>query len=312
MRSYRSVVRAQIAPVLSGVDVDVDELRPYAVEGFYAALMSPSRAGGGVGASTVLKTHWLLSRMYRWAVRIGTASANPMPSVGAPRRMPHEAEALGEDDMRRVDGALREAMSDPSASHAAVFRRNAAMAAFLSPRLGVRCGEALALTRSRTVGRRGGRSVRVDATAVELPGGPVLQPRTKGGRGRTLSVTEAVGAEMRAHVAWQDASYLAGASGSTALCCLEGGAVMRPSKVSAWFSRLHDALGLPPGTSFRTLRHTHATWLLYQGVDVRTVSERLGHAKVSTTLELYAHVLPGRDAAAAEAFDEAVGGGRGA
>ena len=47
------------------------------------------------------------------------------------------------------------------------------------------------------------------------------------------------------------------------------------------------------------------TWLLLQGVDPKTVMERLGHAKVATTLELYGHVLPGRDAAAAQAFAEA-------
>ena len=58
---------------------------------------------------------------------------------------------------------------------------------------------------------------------------------------------------------------------------------------------------------FHTLRHTHATWLLYNGVDIRTVSERLGHAKVTTTLELYAHVLPGRDDLAAETFGEVMG-----
>ena len=75
--------------------------------------------------------------------------------------------------------------------------------------------------------------------------------------------------------------------------------------MSAWFSGLRDELGLQRGTSFHTLRHTHATWLLLQGVDPKTVMERLGHAKVATTLELYGHVLPGRDAAAAQAFAEA-------
>ena len=68
---------------------------------------------------------------------------------------------------------------------------------------------------------------------------------------------------------------------------------------------LRDELGLQRGTSFHPLRHTHATWLLLQGVDPKTVMERLGHAKVATTLELYGHVLPGRDAAAAQAFAEA-------
>ena len=47
--------------------------------------------------------------------------------------------------------------------------------------------------------------------------------------------------------------------------------------------------------------------LLSGGVDVKTVSERLGHADVATTLRIYAHVMPGRDAHAAEAFEAAAG-----
>jgi len=43
---------------------------------------------------------------------------------------------------------------------------------------------------------------------------------------------------------------------------------------------------------FHGLRHTHATLLLEEGVDVKTVSERLGHDSVQTTLELYGHVTP--------------------
>ncbi len=40
----------------------------------------------------------------------------------------------------------------------------------------------------------------------------------------------------------------------------------------------------------RGLRHSHATLLLEAGVDVNTVSERLGHDTVQTTLQLYGHV----------------------
>jgi len=43
---------------------------------------------------------------------------------------------------------------------------------------------------------------------------------------------------------------------------------------------------------FHGLRHTCATLLLKAGTPVHVVSERLGHSKVSRTLEVYAHVLP--------------------
>jgi integrase len=51
------------------------------------------------------------------------------------------------------------------------------------------------------------------------------------------------------------------------------------------------------------LRHGHATLMLGQGVHPKIVSERLGHASINITLDTYSHVLPGLQAAAAEALD---------
>src|SRR5438552_1748394 len=48
---------------------------------------------------------------------------------------------------------------------------------------------------------------------------------------------------------------------------------------------------LPP-VRFHDLRHAHATLMLLQGVHPKVVSERLGHASVGITLDLYSHVLP--------------------
>ena len=56
--------------------------------------------------------------------------------------------------------------------------------------------------------------------------------------------------------------------------------------------RLHD------------LRHSNATALIRAGVNPKVVSERLGHADVSITLNTYTHVLPDMDAAAADKLDE--------
>ncbi len=303
-KAYRSLVRRYVAPVLGAVDVG--EARPWTIEGAYAVVMARGGRGGSpVSPRTVSQLHWLLSGMYKWAVRIGLTEANPMPSVSRPRWIGEESQAFDEDAMARISRSLEEAMRDPSASREAVFRRNLAMAAWTALRTGARCGEALAITRAKSVSRRGGRTIRIDSTVVELPGlGAVIRPATKGKRGRNVSVTAQDMEVMRAHAAWQDGSYIARPAPSLPLCCLEGGAPMRPSSASRAFTRTLSSLGLPPGTSFHTLRHTHATWLLYNGVDIRTVSERLGHAKVTTTLELYAHVLPGRDDLAAEAFGE--------
>jgi integrase len=57
---------------------------------------------------------------------------------------------------------------------------------------------------------------------------------------------------------------------------------------------------------FHDLRHTHATQLLRQGVHPKVVSERLGHATVGITLDVYSHVLPGMQAEAASRTDAAL------
>ena len=57
------------------------------------------------------------------------------------------------------------------------------------------------------------------------------------------------------------------------------------------------------GPNFHALRHSHASHLLRDGVDLKLVSERLGHARASFTLDRYVHLLPGRDQEAAERID---------
>lgn len=58
-----------------------------------------------------------------------------------------------------------------------------------------------------------------------------------------------------------------------------------------------------------SLRPVHATMLLSQGVHPKIVSERLGHASVMITLDVYSHVLPSLQADAAELVDQALSAG---
>jgi integrase len=68
--------------------------------------------------------------------------------------------------------------------------------------------------------------------------------------------------------------------------------------VSKAFRRLVTKAGISP-LRFHDLRHTAATLMLAAGVHPKVVSERLGHATVAITLNIYSHVLPDlqRDAA---------------
>lgn len=57
------------------------------------------------------------------------------------------------------------------------------------------------------------------------------------------------------------------------------------------------------GVGLHTFRHTHASLLIFAGVDPKTVSQRLGHEDVAFTLRTYAHIMPGQDRQAARAVD---------
>jgi integrase len=64
-----------------------------------------------------------------------------------------------------------------------------------------------------------------------------------------------------------------------------------------------ERAGLPKGIRLYDLRHTSATLLLKAGEHIKVVSERLGHASVSITLEVYVHVLPGMQEDAASRIE---------
>jgi len=63
------------------------------------------------------------------------------------------------------------------------------------------------------------------------------------------------------------------------------------------------AADIMEGVGIHTFRHTHASMLIAAGTDILTVSRRLGHENIRITLDLYGHLMPGQDEAAADAMD---------
>ena len=86
------------------------------------------------------------------------------------------------------------------------------------------------------------------------------------------------------------------------------GEPLHPDYFSQTFERLIAKMDLPR-IQLHDLRHTHATLLLKTDVPIKVVSERLGHASVAFTMQVYQHVLPGMQADAAAKFGEIVFGG---
>lgn len=69
---------------------------------------------------------------------------------------------------------------------------------------------------------------------------------------------------------------------------------MRPDSITAWldkFSKKYNLTHINP----HAFRHTHVSLLCANGIDLNTISKRLGHAKVSTTSDIYSHLIRKND-----------------
>ena len=270
---------------------------------FEQTLLKPKEEGGqGLCRNSVIACHNFLRGAFNWLVDAGICESNPMIYVRKPSPDRVEAASLDEADFAAVRRALGEAMDPETADEESATRCVYALAAFLALVTGMRVGEVCAVRR-RDVNRRR-MFVHVGGNVIEGGGRkPWRREVTKGRRCRNISIREADLDAIDRAVALQDKTL--GPFGPDAPLVTLTGAFMSPSTVSGKFSELRDRLGLPRRLTFHGLRHTHATWCLDAGVDLKTLSERMGHADESTTLRIYAHVLPGRDAAAAEAFGRA-------
>jgi integrase len=88
-------------------------------------------------------------------------------------------------------------------------------------------------------------------------------------------------------------------------CNLEG-QPLRTIRISTLWGELAEKIGLPQIT-FHSLRHTHASQLIANGVDIVTISKRLGHSNPAITLRIYAHLFTNDDSKAANAINSALG-----
>jgi integrase len=71
----------------------------------------------------------------------------------------------------------------------------------------------------------------------------------------------------------------------------DGNPTPHPDALGDVFTRITASAGLPR-IRLHDLRHTHASLALAGGVHPKVVSERLGHAAVSFTLDAYSHTIP--------------------
>ena len=138
--------------------------------------------------------------------------------------------------------------------------------------------------------------------------GGIRLKRPKSGRGRVIDLSDIVVTELGKHRQRQESELEkvgARVTRESFVWAREDGERINPVRMTDWW--ISWSAKRKPRVRFHDLRHAHATHLLASGVHPKIAQERLGHATISTTLDLYSHVLPGMGAEAAKKVGDALG-----
>ena len=261
--------------------VRVQELTPLMIEDLYSELLER-----GFAPKTVRNIHSVLHRALADAERLGLVAKNPARSARGPSVSRKEQETWSPEQLSQF---LATTAGDPLHG---VF--------VLLATTGMRRGEVVGL---RWVDVDLDRAVAsVVHTITTVHGRPVESTTKTAKSRRRVSLDASSVIVLRAHRAAQRKERLlvgAGWIDHGLVFCRSDGSPLHPDLVTRRFRTLVEQAGLPK-IRLHDLRHTYATLALRAGVHPKVVSERLGHATVGITLDLYSHVAPSLDQQAAE------------
>lgn len=282
LERYRELGDRQIIPHLGATKLQ--KLAPEQVQQWHSTLIAD-----GLSARTVGHAHKVLRSVLQCAVKNRRLARNVASIHSPPKVEEDEIEILSADQIADVLTKL--------ASHALYPIVALALAT------GMRRGELLGLQWGDI--DLDAATLRVERSLEETSAGLRLKsPKTKSGRRNITLPAEAI-ARLRAYKIEQMQFRLAvGANkieADTLVFTDLHGKPLKPHTVSRAWRRVVAAKKLPEVT-FHALRHTHASVLIRKGVDILTISRRLGHYKPSVTLDVYGHLISGADKAAADAI----------
>lgn len=294
--SYRRNIELHVIPALG--QRQLDQLTVEDIDLFYARLLkngrkkkSPGEKGEARGLSpkSVHNIHVMLNKALGDAARKGTVIRNVVALADAP-----SLQARKRPEIKAWDISQLVAFLDAISPH------RMAPAFHFAAHTGMRRGEILGL-RWRDLDLDAGR-VSVRQALVSVAYEVSISDVKTGTSRRTIDIDTGVVQVLQDW--WKTRTEERDGSEPTEhdLVFVKGdGTSMHPDIFSQLFDRTVAKIDVP-AISLHDLRHTHATLLLKAGVHVKVVSERLGHANVAFTMNVYQHVLPGMQAEAADTF----------
>jgi len=289
---YREIVEKHLIPELGRYILP--DLAPAQISTYYHEALSSGRLNGkgGLSAKTVRQHHAILRRALERALQLQMINRNPAAAVRPPKPRHREMKALNDvqiaELLRSVEGTQNY------------------IPILLAATTGMRRGEIFGLKWQDVDFDK---SIIYVHRSVQVVDGQVSfkEPKTQKGRRGIVLYPYVIEALKRHRIDQKEQRLKMGSSfqDNDLICARADGSIMNVDTFSKTFSQIIRRTGLPP-IRFHDLRHTHATSLLKQNTNPKIVSERLGHANINITLDIYSHVLPGMQEQAVQKVNDSL------
>jgi integrase len=284
LHNYRWHANHRIIPALGSIPID--ELTAKQIDDYYASLASDL----GYSPASIRHSHTVIRAALSQAVKWGWIERNVAMLATPPTASASPVVAPSEEQLR----AIIEAMQKSNPQFAAIIT--------LAALTGARRGELLALHWDDIDLVTGMVSIHGSLVYNPTSGSVLGQTKTKHNRKVILDATGVQLVQRQMNLLRETGTKIGlGLVANPWLFFgeVDGSKGLHPDSISTAFRRISKNLDIE-GIHFHSLRHFTATQLIAAGVDIRTVSGRLGHANASMTLGIYSHVLEAKDREAGE------------
>jgi integrase len=243
-------------------------------------------AQAGVSPHQLQYIRMILRQAFGQAVKWDLISRNPADDIDLPAYRRPEILIWTDDEVGRFMGAIQGHPME------LIF--------LLYIGTGCRRGEILGLTWDRVDYKAAG----IRITQSLAPNGSLSATKTEAST-RFVLLTADLLERLSEHQEYQQYLISRGAFDNphNAVFVTSNGTLYLPNNVLKTFYRLCDTAGVSK-INIHALRHLQASWLIAEGVDIKTVQTRLGHSRAQTSLDVYAQILQRQQEKAAIAVDK--------
>lgn len=287
---YQGMIKRYITPVIG--HIPVQQLTTLAVQSWVNGLKISPSSGKEMSAATIKHAYHVLKGAMDKAVLAGIIYRSPCTGIMLPKGQKKQAVIYDEKQIRQLlDAAAGTEME---------------LVIDMELCLGVRRGELLGLEWGDI--DWGNNQVKIIRNRVVVDGKSVVKEPKTATSVRTLDVPLPLMQKLRKHKmqCLSNKLRLGQAYIATDYVIVHpDGKPIYPEYLSQMLTKLQEKAGLPK-CRFHDLRHLCASIMLLQGVNVKVAQERLGHKDISTTMNIYSHVLPSSAKEAAEKIGQLV------